>query len=169
MAVLSMVVLTWMGRDLGTWPVQLGPFVLCVDGVVAFELAGDVESADKLLTSWGEAQLIVLGFSLGFDFLFILAYGTLMTLACLWASDVLDGGSRWRSRLGWSIVVMQVGAAICDIAENGALMKQLLSDPVSPWPEIAFWCASVKFCALLLGLAYISLAGIIWLCKVSRR
>jgi hypothetical protein len=51
-------------------------------------------------------------------------------------------------------------AAVFDAVENYALFQILLDRIVSPYPEIAFYCASIKFGLLSFGLLY-ALAG--WL------
>jgi len=45
-------------------------------------------------------------------------------------------------------------AAILDAVENLGLTLILFASVVSPWPEIARWCATLKFALILLGLVY---------------
>src|SRR4051794_8650681 len=87
--------LHWANGRLGLHTVRLGPFNVALDGMVAFELAGSVDSARRLLNSWSDAQRVVAAFSLGLDFLFILAYATCLTIGCLWAVEVFVRRGSW--------------------------------------------------------------------------
>ena len=40
----------------------------------------------------------------------------------------------------------------------------LLDAPAAPWPQVAWWCAAVKFTLVLLGLAYAAWGGV-WAAK----
>src|SRR6266849_8044867 len=59
--------------------------------VVGFELAGTATNAKGIMDDWGEYGRMVAAFNLGFDYVFIVGYSTLMTLACLWASERHSG------------------------------------------------------------------------------
>lgn len=43
-------------------------------GIVSFEFAGDIDTAKRILTSWGSQGKVYAGLSLGFDFLFLFSY-----------------------------------------------------------------------------------------------
>ena len=62
-------------------------------GIISYELAGGVIEAEAILASWDAVGRAHAAFSLGFDFLFMLAYSTTIALACLWAADVLAARS----------------------------------------------------------------------------
>jgi hypothetical protein len=58
-------------------------------GVISLELAGSSERAAQILASWSENTRLRAAFGLGFDYLFMLAYSTTLSLACVMAGGVL--------------------------------------------------------------------------------
>lgn len=123
-------------------------------GIVSFELAGTVERSAAILASWDRNAQMLAAFSLGLDFLFLLLYSTTIALACIWASDVMQA-------LGWRLESMGVPlawgswmAAVLDAIENLALVKILFGALDSPYPEIAKWCAIIKFALVFAGIVY---------------
>ena len=121
-------------------------------GIVCYELARTPEAADAMLKAWDASDRLVLAFGLGFDFLFMPVYATALSLSVLIAAGRRRGG-------GWSGLglVLAWGALIAtgfDAAENMALFHILLTGPNSLAPQLAFWCATIKFILLLLGVFY---------------
>ena len=122
-------------------------------GIISFELAGDVPTTQAILDSWDSLTRVYAGFGLGLDFLFMPLYSTTIGLACLWAAGVwrnnrlLAGVGGW---LAWS----QWLAAALDAVENIALWHSLVNGPTAPWPRLAWGYAEVKFGLVLLGLSY---------------
>jgi hypothetical protein len=133
-------------------------------GIVSFELAGDVAATRAILDSWGSQARAHAGFSLGFDFLFLALYSTTIACACAWISSALRDSVRPLALLGLLLAWGQWLAALLDATENTALLITLLDVPASPWPQIAQGCATVKFALVLLGLFYVILGGI-WAIK----
>jgi hypothetical protein len=123
-------------------------------GIISYEFAGDVSSAQKMLDSWKPQALAHAGFNLGFDFVFLLAYAAAIGLACVWVADVLRERRRLAA-LGLWLAWGQWLAALLDAVENTALLNMLLGCPASPWPQIAWWCALPKFTLVFLGLLYV--------------
>jgi hypothetical protein len=147
------------------------------DGIVSFELAGSPTKAQAILESWQEAAFLasnVVGepvpgmasrvysfaaFGLGIDYLFMPVYATALALGILLAAGRHKG---WFFTLGAWLGWGAYAAALFDAVENYALARMLLMNEVlSPYPEAAAFCASVKFALLLLGLFY-ALAGWLW-------
>ena len=52
-------------------------------------------------------------------------------------------------------------AAILDSIENLALTTLILGSVVSPWPEIARWCAIIKFSLIFIGIVYVIYGGVV--------
>ncbi|MEE8390887.1 MAG: hypothetical protein V3S14_08865 [Anaerolineae bacterium] len=52
-------------------------------------------------------------------------------------------------------------AALLDGVENTALWNILANGPSTPWPQVAWWCAAVKFTLVILGLIY-AISGAVW-------
>jgi hypothetical protein len=122
-------------------------------GIISFELAGDVPTAQAILDSWDAPSRVYAGFSLGFDFLFMPLYSTTIGLGCLWAAQVWRR-SRLLAGAGGYLAWGQWLAASLDVVENVALWHSLVGGPAAPWPRLAWVCAEVKFALVLLGLAY---------------
>jgi hypothetical protein len=123
-------------------------------GIVSYEFAGNVSSAQEMLDSWKPQALAHAGFNLGFDFVFLLAYAAAIGLACAWVADVLQERRRLAA-LGLWLAWGQGLAALLDAVENTALLKMLLGSASSPWPQIAWSCALPKFALVFLGLVYV--------------
>jgi hypothetical protein len=147
------------------------------NGIVSFELAGTPFQAQAILDSWRVTGLLVsdvagepapgmfsraisfAAFGLGIDYLFMPVYATALALGILLAAGRHQG---WVLTLGAWLGWGAYAAALFDAVENYALARMLLMNEVwSPYPEIAAFCASVKFALLLLGLFY-ALAGWVW-------
>ncbi len=121
--------------------------------IVDFELAGSVPKAQAIIDAWNENDRIRAGFSLGFDYLYMLVYSTTIALACILAAGVLQRKA-WHTvglLLAWSLWI----AALSDATENLALFTELLGNNVAPYPQVAQICALIKFGLILLGLLYV--------------
>jgi hypothetical protein len=121
--------------------------------VVGFQLAGSAARAQKIMSDWGERGRTVAAFNLGFDYLFIVGYSTLMTLLCLWASH------RYRQPIlltaGVFIAWLQWLAGALDCTEDAFLLHMLFSGPSDAAAQIARVSSVSKFGLLLLGLLYV--------------
>lgn len=128
------------------------------NGIVSYELAGEIKPAAEMLASWdGRAQLFA-AFGLGLDYLFMPAYALTLALGILLAAGRHAG---WFGRLGAPLGWGALSAALFDAVENFSLWQFLLGDFQALWPRLAALCATVKFGLLLLGLAY-ALIGWLW-------
>jgi hypothetical protein len=130
-------------------------------GVVSFELAGSVEKTDLILNSWDADVQLRAAFGLGLDYLFMAVYASTIALGCGIAARVLKRtgwplGS-WGSLLGWAVIL----AAILDSIENIALTTLIFGSVVSPWPEIARWCAIFKFALIFIGIVYVIYGAVV--------
>lgn len=154
-----LVVLQVVGRPLQT--------AAAPQGIVSYELAGDAASTQAILDSWDLNARVHAGFSLGLDYLFMPLYATTIALGCLWGANTL-------LRRGWPLValgeLLAWGvwlAALCDVVENITLWRLLVGPVAVPWPELARWCALIKFSLVGLGLVYVMVALAAW--ATSRR
>jgi hypothetical protein len=126
-------------------------------GIVSFELAGNADKAGAMVASWDAGARLNAAFGLGFDFLFMPVYATALSLGVLLAAGRRRGIWPMAGKiLGWGAFA----ATVFDSVENIALFSILSGNIVAPYPQVAFWCASLKFALILLGLVY-GLAG--WL------
>ncbi|MBI4732705.1 MAG: hypothetical protein HY781_11405 [Chloroflexi bacterium] len=127
-------------------------------GIVSFELARTPENAQAMLASWDTRTQLFAAFGLGFDFLFMPVYALALTLGSLLATGRHPGlFAKLGAWLGWGTIL----AAVFDAVENIGLWNILLGNVNSTWPEVSFWCASLKFGLILLGMLY-GLVGWLW-------
>jgi hypothetical protein len=127
-------------------------------GIISFELAGSQENARQILNSWDMNAKLFAAFGLGFDYLFMVLYGSCISLICLMASERHTG---WFSILGIWLGWGAVLAALFDSIENIALWNMLSGPPSVIWSPLAMGCAILKFSILIFGISYPFIAWII--------
>ena len=152
--ILTMVVLNFTGRPLISDP---APY-----GILSYELAGSEGKAQKILDSWDEIARIYAGFNLGFDYLFLILYSTSIALAIVWLIDLLRISLKVR-RFALLLATSLSVAALLDAIENAALFSMLVNGATSPWPQISFVCAIIKFGLVFLGLAFCIVGFVVYL------
>lgn len=135
--------------------------------IVEFELAGTVDKAAAVINAWDVQSRVRAGFSLGFDFLYMLVYSTLIALACVWGAGVL-AFMKWRTTglvLAWGLWA----AAVLDAVENFALTMLLFGTMSAPYPQVAQVCAMLKFGLIILGLVFAAVALVACLVKKAAK
>jgi hypothetical protein len=135
------------------------------NGIVSFEIAGDLKTAQDILDSWDTPAKTHAGFVQGLDFLFLLVYSTTLGLACLAAGGALRR-SNWplagiSPALAWGMWL----AALFDFIENVVLVLLLFGQLHTTWPPVAAICAYAKFALLFIGLVYVFYAGAVQLAQ----
>jgi hypothetical protein len=119
-------------------------------GIVAFELAGTPERADKIMGKWGAEGQAAARVSLVLDYPFLVTYSGLQFIGCLAASDELRGPLAAAGRF---IAPAQLAAGAFDAVENTALLAIVAGRP-GRLPEVARACALAKFALLTVGVLY---------------
>ncbi len=147
-----------------------GQTALCAPGgIVAFELARTVPCAQELVDSWGTPGQLNAAFGLGLDYLFMVAYSTVIGMACIWAAQTVAARGWALTSLGgllaWGVWI----AALFDGTENIMLLGQLFYGVASPLPEIAAICATIKFALIILGLLYMLYGVVAWFTRRAAR
>jgi hypothetical protein len=129
-------------------------------GMVPFELTGGESRAEEILAEWGEEGQDAARESLWIDFGFLIAYGTLLTLAIAATRD-LARERGWPRLTGLGRVVASFGAigAGFDALENACLLLTL-DDAGKAYPLLATVFATCKFIFLAVAIAYV-LAGLV--------
>lgn len=130
------------------------------NGIISYELAGSVSKVDEIINSWDHNAQLHAAFSLGFDYLFLVVYSTTIAFACIWAGEQLRSSDWPLAGLGVLLAWGLWLAALLDAVENLALVIMLFGEVVSPWPELARWCAIFKFSLIFIGMVY-ALLGLI--------
>jgi hypothetical protein len=126
-------------------------------GIISYEFAGDVASATRILESWGVQGRLVAGLHIGLDYSFLIFYSLAIALGC----TLIAQASRMISlrKFGYPLAWLQLTAAILDALENYGLIRILLGSDSQFWAILAFWCASVKFLFVGLGILYVILGS----------
>jgi hypothetical protein len=139
-------------------------------GIISYELAGNVDMAYTILASWDVEAKHIASLSLGLDYLFLVVYSTAIGMGCIWASSAFSDGRSFLVTTGVLLAWGQWLAALMDGVENAALLKLLLGDIQSPWPQISRICAIIKFALIALGLIYVIIGSLFkWVKRAGPR
>lgn len=131
-------------------------------GIVSLELARYPEVAAQVIASWDATQQAAAKAGVYWDFLWLLAYSTTISLACVWAAGVFSRSS-YLASIGYALAWLLWLAALLDAVENVALLQMLGGATQPPWPALAYWCALAKFDIIFLGVVYIFAGAVGWL------
>jgi hypothetical protein len=131
-------------------------------GIVSLELAGTEARAGAIVASWDDGGRNAAISGLWLDFLYLLSYATTLVLGCAWSARHIGRWSEGLSSLGWHLAWLTVLAAIFDAVENVALLVQLYKKPRTPWPAVAFLCASAKFALLIVVVVFVFVGVVSW-------
>lgn len=128
-------------------------------GMVPFELTGGQDRADEILAEWGEEGQDAAREQIWIDYVFLLVYGTFLTLA-LAAVRNMARARDWRrlAGIGGRIVSFGALAAGFDALENTCLLLTL-DGAGAAFPLLATIFAACKFVLLAIAIAYL-LAGL---------
>lgn len=129
--------------------------------IVAMEFAGDYATAQNVLQTWGDEGLQKAKMSTYLDFLFLLIYSTTIALFCLKAA-LKWKDLKWVLTLGIFLAWGQWVAAALDAIENIAMLQTMGGATGNVFPQIAFWCAAVKFALVGLGILYVPAAHLFY-------
>jgi len=139
-------------------------------GILSFEFAGELSTAQDMLNSWGQTGRVYAGLNLGLDYLFLLVYACAIGLGCVLAARSYSPGKRFLANLGILIAWSQFGAALLDCVENYALIQVLFGTEMAVWPVVARWCAFPKFSIVGAGLVYVIAGAIVFVVlKIKKR
>ena len=161
LTLLSMLILNLLGSSLNT--------AAAPSGIISFELAGDPEISTAIIDSWDHASQMIASLSLGLDYLFLLIYSTTIAMGCIWAMNAFITKPSFYLSVGILLAWGQGLAALLDGVENAALLRLLLGEIQSPWPQLAQTCAVIKFTLIAFGLIYIALGAIMKAMERARR
>ena len=132
------------------------------NGIVSFELAGDLPAARAVLDSWNPQAKIFAGISLGLDYLFMILYGlTLWWVIRLLALRFPKGSVFYAGGLLLSAIIWLAVAA--DALENYGLIRLLTGSLQASWAHFASLSAQLKFAIVGLGLLYALVAVLLLL------
>ena len=127
-------------------------------GIVSFELAGSPQNAAHMVLTWSGEAMLNAAFGLGIDYLFMPIYALALGFGTLLAATRQGG---WLKSIGVVAGYGAFAAPLFDAVENFALFKILSGAFESPYPEIAFYCALVKFGLLVFGIVVALVLGVL--------
>jgi len=132
------------------------------EDVVAFELAGSVDRAQEILTTWRAEDVIDEAKAIQvFDLIYPFIYAGALAGGCIAAAGAWRRLGRERiATAGIAMAWVALAAAGFDYIENLGLDISLWGHPASPWPEISRVAAQLKFAAIYLTLAF-GLSGVL--------
>jgi hypothetical protein len=130
-------------------------------GIVSFELAGSGAAAAAILDSWSPGVRELAMLNLGLDYLYLVAYPALLSLACFGVAGRLRERSAGLARIGIALSWAVLAAGVLDAIENAALIRIVASGPSDALARAAWLAAVPKFALVLAGLAY-ALGGFVW-------
>lgn len=157
LALLMTAVMTIVGRPLTT--------DVASAGILSYEFAWDMETAQAIVASWDANTKLVAAFSLGLDFLYPIVYASAISLGCVWAADRIRPSSVQVANVGVWLAWGAWLAALLDYVENVGLISILLGSPASFWPVVAFICAFVKFIVIMIAIFYVLAAAFVFRAK----
>lgn len=133
------------------------------NGIVSFELAKEAHIAKNMINSWDRTATAAVGYSLIFDFIFLVIYSIFLALLIHSANEKL-----WKNtaiyKIGIVLIYAQFIAALFDAIENVALL-QLFKETTQFWTSIAYYFALMKFILIALGILFILISWIVRLVK----
>lgn len=129
-------------------------------GIVSYELAGNVQSAQAILDSWDHATKVSAAFNLAIDYLYLFAYSTSIALGCTLVATAGKSGRHLLTLPGIFLAWLQFAAAGLDAVENYALLQMLGGHVDATWTATAWWCAVPKFVIVAVGIVY-ALGGLV--------
>ena len=130
-------------------------------GIVSFEFAGDLPTAQKMLASWGAEGQVRAGLNLGLDYVFMTAYAATIGLGCVLMAGKLEARFKPLATTGTVLAWGMLAAALLDALENYALIRVLLGSENALWPAMARTCAGPKFLIVAVGLVYLLLGAVL--------
>jgi hypothetical protein len=125
-------------------------------GIVSFELAFNGPQARAVLGSWDGAAREAAMLNLIVDFPYLVVYAWMLSLLC---SAAASASQPTMSRAGTGLARYVWLAALFDVLENLALIRQLTTAPSDAAALFAGAAATAKFSVIAAALAYLLAAG----------
>ncbi|WP_276480605.1 hypothetical protein [Paraflavitalea pollutisoli] len=146
-------------------------FVVCADTLlrpltygemVRFEIAKHIATAEGILLEWRQLGLLQKAlYGVYFNFAFIGLYTAGLAVGCAYLSKLT--GHEILIRAARAGTWLLVGAGICDIIGNTAMLNSLLHG-VSHWNAmLAYDMAAARFSVIILSLLFMMICLVFWL------
>lgn len=132
----------------------------------SFELAGTPERGERVLKAAEEDDAQArqkFRTALHWDYLFIFIYTACFIVGSSIVVKFLSSHNWPGARVGLVILALLPVAGILDAVENYALLRVLDGAVEKPWPQLAMWCAAIKFSILAVAFFYEFFGAAFWL------
>lgn len=124
-------------------------------GALSITFSGDPANLNAILDSYQRNGIFLLGFNLGFEFLYMVIYATALSLGCFWASGRLKRADNHKLvRIGTYLGYTMWLAALFDAIEKFTVFYSILSTPQPLILQFAAAAAALKFSILYIGILY---------------
>lgn len=137
--------------------------------IVEFEIAKNVPNAERIVRDWSTPDNTKLNKAIEgiyIDYLFIILYTTGLAIACVYFSHLT--GHEILKRTGRFFQFLIIGAGICDIIENVAMLNSLQGH-LNGWNVVlAYDMAVTKFSIIILSLLFLVICLIFSLLRKIR-
>ncbi len=120
-------------------------------GILSLQFAQTPEAVQTLFSRWTGTSQVVLHFSLGLDYLYMVTYALAISLGCVLGGIKHPRFQRWAHVLAWLLIV----AACLDAIENAACIAAIISGPTELTTAITYRFAGSKFFIIGLGLIFV--------------
>ncbi len=127
-------------------------------GIVSFQMVGNVAEAQRALSAWGESGRMFAAFSLGMDYLFLVANALLFAYLAGLVGRKAEGRLPVIASLSAWVAWLFIVAGVFDSIENAAFLVVLAGSSENLWPCLGTLFALLKFLLIGLGVLYL-LAG----------
>jgi hypothetical protein len=125
-------------------------------GIIPYELSAYGRGAETILSEWGGHGRYLARISLLIDYGFMVAYGAFFALAGLATRDhAREHGLGSLAAAGRVAPYLAIVAACFDAAENAFLLITLGNGGEKSTSTLATACATVKFAAIAVAVAYV--------------
>lgn len=146
-------------------------FVVCADTflrpltygeMVRFEISRKLPVAASILHEWSQLGMLGKGlYGVYINFAFIGLYTAVLAVACVYFARLTGHVVLMRAAKG--ALLLLIGAAICDVIGNAAMLKSL-QQGLTHWSVlIAYNMAAARFSVIILSLLFMMACLVFWL------
>lgn len=151
------VALAWVLRCQGT-PLQSASDV-ATRGILSYEFSWNESTAKAILKSWNKLTGVI-QIQLKLDYVFLLFYPLLFSLACGMLADSTH--STVRASIGSTLSWVVLFSGVFDAVENYALLDMIVYGASETMAKTAGGFAEAKFLLLILAVGYILIEIPLW-------
>ena len=128
-------------------------------GILDLEFTSTAAGVNAIMSAWAQAGMLAqMGFLMGFDYLYMAAYGFSLFYGALAAREAFAKSASARRILTFLAFAPLAGAGL-DVVENALEARMLFHGATEPLAGITYSVTMVKFALIAIGFA-LALAGL---------